>query len=178
MHLSGHILYSLDEFLSQPTRRVIVTERMMPSLTILQLKTENEQLCNIRQLNFPTTMLGPVYTAIRKFFKDRLSAVHCDDSLFTITARHGAWLSPLSEKIRIKIVATGTEACKVEIESSSRSFLNLIFGFGSNKENVKNLADAIQNQVYKLMTNGEIRLEEGKVKLKAPEIRMKNHQNQ
>lgn len=58
MHLSGHILYSLDEFLSQPTRRVIVTERMMPSLTILQLKTENEQLCNIRQLNFPTTMLG------------------------------------------------------------------------------------------------------------------------
>ena len=75
-------------------------------------------------------------------------------------------------------MATGTEACQVEIESSSRSFLNLIFGFGANKENVRNLADAIQNQVYKLMTNGEIRMEEGKVKLKAPEIRMKNHLNQ
>jgi hypothetical protein len=83
-------------------------------------------------------------------------------------------LSPLSEKIRCKVVATGTEACKVEIESSSRSFLNFIFGFGANKENVRNLADAIQNQVYKLMTNGEIRMEEGKVRLKAPEIRMKN----
>ena len=129
-------------------------------------------------IEFPHHNARTVYTAIRKFFKDRLSAVHCDDSLFTITARHGAWLSPLSEKIRIKIVATGTEACQVEIESSSRSFLNLIFGFGANKENVRNLADAIQNQVYKLMTNGEIRLEEGKVRLKAPEIRMKNHLNQ
>lgn len=129
-------------------------------------------------IEFPHHNARTVYTAIRKFFKDRLSAVHCDDSLFTITARHGAWLSPLSEKIRIKVMATGTEACQVEIESSSRSFLNLIFGFGANKENVRNLADAIQNQVYKLMTNGEIRLEEGKVRLKAPEIRMKNHLNQ
>ena len=138
-------------------------------------------------ISFPHHNARTVYTAIIQLFDGRLgmSAVHCDDSLFTITARHGAWLSPLSEKIRIKIVATGTEACKVEIESSSRSFLNLIFGFGSNKENVKNLADAIQNQVYKLMTNGEIRMsngeirmEEGKVRLKAPEIRMKNHLNQ
>lgn len=131
-------------------------------------------------ISFPHHNARTVYTAIIQLFDGRLgmSAVHCDDSLFTITARHGAWLSPLSEKIQCKVVATGTEACQVEIESSSRSFLNLIFGFGANKENVRNLADAIQNQVYKLMTNGEIRLEEGKVRLKAPEIRMKNHLNQ
>lgn len=132
------------------------------------------------EIQFPHHNSRTVYAAISRLFESRLrlSAVHCDDSLFTITARHGAWLSPLSEKIRIKVMATGTEACQVEIESSSRSFLNLIFGFGANKENVRNLADAIQNQVYKLMTNGEIRLEEGKVRLKAPEIRMKNHLNQ
>ncbi len=139
-------------------------------------------------IDFPHHNARTAYTAVTRLFLDgrlRLSAVHCDDDLFTITARHGAWLSPLSEKIGIKVVATGTEACQVEIESSSRSFLNLIFGFGANKENVRNLADAIQNQVYKLMTNGEIRMsngeirmEEGKVRLKAPEIRMKNHLNQ
>lgn len=128
------------------------------------------------EIQFPHHNSRTVYAAISRLFESRLrlSAVHCDDSLFTITARHGAWLLPLSEKIRIKVMATGTEACKVEIESSSRSFLNFIFGFGANKENVRNLADAIQNQVYKLMTNGEIRMEEGKVRLKAPEIRMKN----
>jgi hypothetical protein len=128
------------------------------------------------EIQFPHHNARTVYAAISRLFESRLrlSAVHCDDDLFTITARHGAWLSPLSEKIRCKVVATGTEACKVEVESSSRSFLNLIFGFGANKENVRNLADAIQNQVYKLMTNGEIRMEEGKVRLKAPEIRMKN----
>lgn len=128
------------------------------------------------EIQFPHHNSRTVYAAISRLFESRLrlSAVHCDDDLFTITARHGAWLSPLSEKIGIKVVATGTEACKVEIESSSRSFLNFIFGFGANKENVRNLADAIQNQVYKLMTNGEIRMEEGKVRLKAPEIRMKN----
>ena len=128
------------------------------------------------EIQFPHHNARTVYAAISRLFESRLrlSAVHCDDDLFTITARHGAWLSPLSEKIRCKVVATGTKACKLEVESSSRSFLNLIFGFGANKENVRNLADAIQNQVYKLMTNGEIRMEEGKVRLKAPEIRMKN----
>ena len=128
------------------------------------------------EIQFPHHNARTVYAAISRLFESRLrlSAVHCDDDLFTITARHGAWLSPLSEKIRCKVVATWTEACKLEVESSSLSFLNLIFGFGANKENVRNLADAIQNQVYKLMTNGEIRMEEGKVRLKAPEIRMKN----
>ena len=63
-------------------------------------------------------------------------------------------------------MATGTTSCKVVVESSSRSILNLIFGFGSNKRNVSDLSDDIQNAVYRLMTDGEIKMNNNPIKLK------------
>ena len=46
----------------------------------------------------------------------------------------------------MKVVATGSTSCKVVVESSSRSILNLI-NFGFNKENLNDLSDYIGNEV-------------------------------
>ena len=120
-----------------------------------------------------TTLVFPhnartTYTAIRHLFQTKrtqFSGVKFDDDLFVVEARHGAWLSPFSEKVRMKVVATGSNSCKVVVESSSRSILNLL-NFGANKENLNDLSDYINNEVYKLCNGNEI-------KFRQPEIRMR-----
>ena len=100
------------------------------------------------------------YTAIRHLFQTKytqFSGVKFDEDLFVIEARHGAWLSPFSEKVRMKVVATGSTSCKVVVESSSRSILNLL-NFGANKGNLNELSDYINNEVNKLCSNEEIKL--------------------
>lgn len=62
----------------------------------------------------------------------------------------------MSESVKVKVVAIGTEQSKVTIESSSRSVLNLL-NLGANKKNVTNLADFIQNEVWKLVSDAEIK---------------------
>ena len=91
------------------------------------------------------------YTAVKNLFNKRtgFSSVKCNDELFVIEARHGAWISPFSEQIKIKVAATSNETCRVVVESSSRSILNLL-NFGANKGNVAILRDYISNEVYKL----------------------------
>lgn len=91
------------------------------------------------------------YTAVKNLFNKQtgFSSVKCNDELFVIEARHGAWLSPFSEQIKIKVAATSGETCRVVVESSSRSILNLL-NFGANKGNVTTLRDYISNEVYKL----------------------------
>lgn len=91
------------------------------------------------------------YTAVKNLFNKQtgFSSVKCNDELLVIEARHGAWLSPFSEQIKIKVAATSGETCRVVIESSSRSILNLL-NFGANKGNVATLRDYISNEVYKL----------------------------
>lgn len=92
------------------------------------------------------------YTAIRTLFetkRTKFSGIDFNDDLFIVEARHGAWLSPFTEKVKMKVVATGSESCQVKIESSSRSWLNIL-NFGANKGNVSDLSDYINNEVYKL----------------------------
>lgn len=107
------------------------------------------------------------YTAIKRLLRktSRFSGLEYDDELFVVKARHGAWLSPFSEHIKLRVVATGTTACKVIIESSSRSILNL-FNLGANKSNVAALSDGISNEVFKLMQDGEIRMDTRPIKLR------------
>lgn len=107
------------------------------------------------------------YTAIKRLLRktDRFSGLEYDDELFVVKARHGAWLSPFSEHIKLRVVATGTTACKVIIESSSRSILNLL-NLGANKSNVAALSDGISNEVFKLMQDGEIRMDTRPIKLR------------
>ena len=57
----------------------------------------------------------------------------------------------------MKVVATGSTSCKVVVESSSRSILNLL-NFGANKGNLNELSDYINNE---------------EIKLRQPEIRMR-----
>jgi hypothetical protein len=64
----------------------------------------------------------------------------------------------MSENVKIKVVATGTEQSQVIIESSSRSVINLL-NIGANKKNVTNLSDFIQNEVWKLVSDAEIKLQ-------------------
>ena len=97
------------------------------------------------------------YTAIKRLFEKhtKFSSVKCNDELFIVEARHGLWISPFSENVKMKVVATSSNTCKVVIESSSRSILNLL-NFGANKGNVSDLSDYINNEVYKLTQPGEI----------------------
>lgn len=112
-----------------------------------------------------TTLVFPhnartTYTAIRHLFQTKrtqFNGVKFDDDLFIVEARHGAWLSPFSEKVRMEVVATGSNSCKVVVESSSRSILNLL-NFGANKENLSNLSNYINNEVNKLCSDEEIKL--------------------
>lgn len=119
------------------------------------------------------------YTAIKRLFemKDtKFDGVDCDDDLFVVTGRRGWLLSPFSERVKMKVVATSSQTCKVIIESSSRSFLNLL-NFGVNKGNVSDLSDYINNEVYRLIQTGEIpmskREDHSEIKMSPPDLRFK-----
>ncbi|MBQ0155597.1 MAG: hypothetical protein KBT22_03355 [Bacteroidales bacterium] len=129
-------------------------------------------------LEFPHSA-RTVYTAIERLFSKQtgFSSVDCNDDLFVVEARHGAWISPFSENVKMKVVATGTQSSKVVVESSSRSILNLL-NFGANKDNVSNLSDYINNEVYKLCQPGEIPMvnqdvDHSTIRFKSPEIKFK-----
>lgn len=108
-----------------------------------------------------------VYTAVKKIFQKKtgFSSVDCHDELFVVEARHGLWISPFSENVKIKVVATSSQSCKVVVESSSRSVLNLL-NLGANKENVSDLSDYINNEVHRLCQPGEIRFSKPDIKFK------------
>ena len=107
------------------------------------------------------------YTAIKRLFEKRtkFSSVKCNDDLFIVEARRGLWISPFSENVKMKVVATSSQTCKVVVESSSRSILNLL-NFGANKGNVSDLSDYINNEVYKLTLPGEIPMRQDPIKFR------------
>ncbi len=121
-----------------------------------------------------------VFSAVCKVFnhKTQFCSINRNDNLFTIEARHGAWLSPFTESIKIKVVATGFKTSRVTIESTSRSILNIL-NLGANKGNVSDLADYICNQVYRLGQTDDHCTEEGvrmsnPIKFKEPDIKFKD----
>ena len=100
------------------------------------------------------------YSAIKHLFEmkqTKFSSIKFNDDLFIVEARHGMWLSPFTENIKLKVVATSSTSCNVVVESSSRSILNL-FNFRANKGNISDLSDYINNEVYKLTQPGEIKI--------------------
>lgn len=115
-----------------------------------------------------------VYTAVKRVFygRTRFSAVECDDDHFTVEGRRGWLISPFTERVRMRVMATGTRSCQVIIESSSRSVLNL-FNLGANSRNVTQLGEFIRNEVYRQCSDKEIRLEPTDIKLKPNEIKFK-----
>lgn len=128
-------------------------------------------------LSFPHSA-RTTYTAVKNLFQkqDKFSSVEYDDILFVVEARHGAWISPFSENIKVKVVATGCDACKVVVESSSRSVLNLL-NFGANSENVSDLGDYISNEVYRLRNVDDLVRKDDNdhstIRFKTPDIRFK-----
>ena len=107
------------------------------------------------------------YTAVKNLFNKstKCSSVKCNDDLFIIEARRGLWISPFSENVKMKVVATSSQSCKVVVESSSRSVLNLL-NFGANKENISDLSDYINNEVHKLTQPGEIPMRHDSIKFR------------
>jgi len=129
-------------------------------------------------LNFPHSS-RLTYAAIKHLFeckRTQFSSIECNDDLYIVEARHGAWISPFSENVKMKVVATGFSTCKVVIESTSRSILNLL-NWGANKGNVNDLSDYINNEVYRMAEPGDIRVSEPQdhsvIRFKTPEIRFK-----
>jgi len=131
------------------------------------------------ELEFPHNA-RTTYTAIKHLFEmkhTKFSSIKYNDDLFIVEARHGMWISPFTENVKMKVVATSSQTCKVVIESSSRSILNLI-NFGANKGNVSDLSDYINNEVYKLCQPGEIPMvnqdnAHSTIRIVPPEIRFK-----
>lgn len=132
-----------------------------------------------KKLEFPHNA-RVVYTAIKHLFEmkcTKFSSVKCNDDLRFVEARRGLWISPFSENVKMKVVATGSNSCKVVMESSSRSVLNLL-NFGANKGNVSDLSDYINNEVYKLCSPEEIPMtnqdtDHSTIRIVAPEIKLK-----
>ena len=100
-----------------------------------------------------------VYTATKKAIErcGQFKRIECDDKTFIIKAKHGMSLFSFGENITIHVVATSTQESEVRIESASRIFLNFING-GANKKNVQSLEDYIRNEVFKLCSDEEIKL--------------------
>ena len=116
-----------------------------------------------------------VYTAVKRVFygRTRFSAVECDDEHFTVEGRRGGLISPLSERVKMQVVATSTNSCQVIIESSSRSVLNL-FNFGANSRNVTQLGEFIRNEVYRVSNSDEdILLKPNNIRLRDNDIKFK-----
>ena len=112
-----------------------------------------------KDIDFPRNARR-VYTAVKHVFetRTRFSNIRCDDTHFVVEARRGWFISPMSESVKVKVVAKGTEQSQVTIESSSRSVFNLL-SLGANKKNISNLSDFIQNEVWKLVSDAEIKLQ-------------------
>ena len=95
-----------------------------------------------------------VYTAVKRVFygRTRFSSVECYYEHFIIEGRRGWLISPLSEHVKMRVVATSTNSCQVIIESSSRSPLNL-FNLGANSRNVTQLGEisATKSIVFAVM---------------------------
>ena len=83
--------------------------------------------------------------------------VRYDEDNFVLTASHGWSLIPTGQNIRIRVVAKGTQTTDVIVESKAKAFINLL-AIPQNKRNVQELADYIQNRVYKLCSDEEIKL--------------------
>lgn len=88
---------------------------------------------------------------------------------------HGSLHS--EESVKMKVAATSSTTCKVVVESSSRSWLNLL-NFGANKSNISDLSDYISNEVYKLMQPEDIPMsnqenDHSTIRIVPPEIRYK-----
>lgn len=119
-----------------------------------------------------------VYSAVKRIFycRTRFSSVECDDEHFIVEGRRGWLISPLSERIKMRVVATGTDSCQVIIESSSRSLLNL-FNLSANSRNVTQLGEFIRNEVYRVSNTDEnIRLKPSEILIRKNNIRFKNRQ--
>ena len=116
-----------------------------------------------------------VYTAVKRVFygRTRFSAVECDDEHFIVEGRRGWLILPLSERVKMRVVATGTNSCQVVIESSSRSPLNL-FNFRANSRNVTQLGEFIRNEVYRVSnTYEDIHLKPNNIRLRDNDIKYK-----
>ena len=116
-----------------------------------------------------------VYTAVKRVFygRTRFSSVECDDEHFIVEGRRGWLISPLSEHVKMRVVATGSNSCQVIIESSSRSPLNL-FNFRANSRNVTQLGEFIRNEVYRVSnSNEDIHLKTNDIRLRDNDIKFK-----
>ena len=121
-------------------------------------------LCPLFSFRYRRNNLNPALGLL--FDKStKFGSVKCNDELFIVEARRGMWLSPFSENVKMKVVATSSQTCKVVVESSSRSILNLL-NFGANKGNVSDLSDYINNEVYKLTQPGEIPMRQDPIKFR------------
>jgi len=65
-------------------------------------------------LDFPRNARR-VYTAVKNVFqtKTRFGNIDWDDVHFTVEARRGWFVSPFTESVKVKVVATGTEQSRV-----------------------------------------------------------------
>lgn len=77
------------------------------------------------------------------------------------------------EDLTINIIATSSTSCEVTMKSTDKILFNP-FKIGNNIRIVKDLDQFISNEVYRLCSPNELRINTPEIRLSQPEIKLRN----
>ena len=114
-----------------------------------------------------------VYTACKGVIKDCgiFRSIHPNDTNFRITASRG--LPIFGEDIKIKVTATSSVSCEVEMKSSDKLFFN-IFKIGNNIRNLADLTQFFNNQIYRCCDPSSVSMAKPDIRIVENNIRFKS----
>lgn len=115
-----------------------------------------------------------VFTACKTILHNcgEFRSIKEDERTFRLLASKG--LPIFGEDLSINVIATSSSSCQVTMKSSDKLFFNP-FKIGNNVSNVKDLDQYIRNEVYRLCEPSQLGITPCEIRLKKPEIKIRNH---
>lgn len=112
-----------------------------------------------------------VYTGCLRALKDcgLFRNVEGNEQTFCISATKG--LPIFGERLSIRVVASSTDGCDVNMKSTDKLFFNP-FKFGNNIMNVRDMSDFIRNEVYRYLKPEQLGVNTSCIKIAEPRIRI------
>ncbi len=114
-----------------------------------------------------------VYIACKTILHDcgQFRSIKAHDRVFRLTASKG--LPIFGENLTISITATSSESCKVMMKSTDKLIFNPL-KIGNNLRNVKDLDQFISNEVYRLCSPDQLRINDPEIRLSQSDIKFRN----
>lgn len=124
------------------------------------------------KLDFPYNARR-VYTACKTILRECgcFRSIKEDERCFRLTASKG--MPIFGEDLTINIIATSSTSCEVTMKSTDKILFNP-FKIGNNIRIVKDLDQFISNEVYRLCSPNELRINTPEIRLSQPEIKLRN----